>query len=206
MPLHDWTRVDPSSYHSFVLGWFGGLRGQLNTGLLPSGYSACIAQVDEPATGWPRYRHLFVRHEVGHRPVALIKIASPGNKDSVASVRDFVEKAASAVRAGVHLVIADPFPPGRYDPAGLVGAIAHELSGGESAVEVPAGEPLGFAAVEAGEQVGFWLEPRAVGAELPTLPLFLSAGVHVPLPLGPSYEQSWVGTPRIHRDILEARP
>jgi len=44
MPVHDWTRVDAGTFHSFHLGWIAHLTEALNGGVLPSGYYAMAEQ------------------------------------------------------------------------------------------------------------------------------------------------------------------
>ena len=57
-----------------------------------------------------RANRVVVRHHLG-RIVAVIEIVSPGNKDSRAALRDFVEKTIGFLRAGIHVLIVDLFPP-----------------------------------------------------------------------------------------------
>ena len=45
MPVHDWTRVDAGTFHSFHLSWLAHLMGVLNRGLLPPDYYAMAEQV-----------------------------------------------------------------------------------------------------------------------------------------------------------------
>lgn len=45
MPMHDWTRVSPGTYHGFHTLWIGELTRALNTGLLPRQYYAEPEQV-----------------------------------------------------------------------------------------------------------------------------------------------------------------
>ena len=161
-----------------------------------------------PRAERPRTRRLVIRHTSGHRVVALIEIASPSNKDRASAVAEFAGKAVAALRQGIHVLLADLFPPGRHAPTGLAGAIVEELRDESEAdsptvgVTVPANEPLGFASFEAGPEVAVYLEPRAVGAELPTMPLFLATGFYINVPLGVSYHRAWSETPRIWRDVL----
>jgi hypothetical protein len=61
-------------------------------------------------------RTLVIRHVSGHRVVALLEIVSPANKDRPGTVADFAQKAESALRQGVHLLVVDLFPPGLHDP------------------------------------------------------------------------------------------
>jgi hypothetical protein len=44
MPIHDWTRVDPGTFHDFHRGWTVGLSNALNSGVLPARYFAMIEQ------------------------------------------------------------------------------------------------------------------------------------------------------------------
>jgi hypothetical protein len=57
-----------------------------------------------------RANRIVVRHHLG-RIVAVIEILSPGNKDSRAAIRDFVEKVIDFLRQGIHLLVVDLFPP-----------------------------------------------------------------------------------------------
>jgi hypothetical protein len=44
MPMHDWTQVEPTIYHHFHQRWTIAITDALNSGRLPSGYSALIEQ------------------------------------------------------------------------------------------------------------------------------------------------------------------
>jgi len=44
MPMHDWTRVIPGTYHAFHYQWIGALANALNGGGLPPGYFAMPEQ------------------------------------------------------------------------------------------------------------------------------------------------------------------
>lgn len=48
MPLHDWTRVDPNTYHTFHQAWITALWHALNGGVLPAGYYAMTDQTTPP--------------------------------------------------------------------------------------------------------------------------------------------------------------
>jgi hypothetical protein len=151
----------------------------------------------------PPRRTVAVRHVSGHWLVALIEIISPANKDRAESVRTFADKAAGALRAGVHVLIVDLFPPGRYDPQGMHGAIWERFDG--ESYEVPAEEPLTIASYLAAEEPEAWLEHVAVGGELPAMPLFLTPDVCVPLPLAETYKAAYRKAPAFWRDVLEGR-
>jgi hypothetical protein len=80
---------------------------------------------DPKAVYRARRRTLTIRHASGHRVVAFLEILSPGNKDRTASVEQFVNKVDSALMQGVHVMVVDLFPPGRFDPRGNLGALWH---------------------------------------------------------------------------------
>jgi hypothetical protein len=44
MPVHDWTRVRPGTFHDFHTSWITHLKEALNEGLLPAGYYAMSEQ------------------------------------------------------------------------------------------------------------------------------------------------------------------
>jgi hypothetical protein len=51
MPVHDWTRVRPGTFHDFHGSWITHLKETLNGGLLPRGY---YALAEQPAgDAWP---------------------------------------------------------------------------------------------------------------------------------------------------------
>jgi hypothetical protein len=45
MPIHDWTKVTPGTFHDFHSAWIAELRKVLNGGVLPRGYYAMAEQV-----------------------------------------------------------------------------------------------------------------------------------------------------------------
>ena len=45
MPIHDWTRVDAGTFHSFHQQWIASLCAALNTGGLPPGFFAMAEQI-----------------------------------------------------------------------------------------------------------------------------------------------------------------
>jgi hypothetical protein len=53
-----------------------------------------------------RANRIVVKHHLG-RTVAVIEIVSPGNKDTRAALREFVEKTIDYLRAGIHVLIVD---------------------------------------------------------------------------------------------------
>jgi hypothetical protein len=45
MPMHDWTRVIPGSFHHFHRRWISAISDLLNSGRLPPGYFALAEQI-----------------------------------------------------------------------------------------------------------------------------------------------------------------
>ncbi|MDA1015120.1 MAG: DUF4058 family protein [Planctomycetota bacterium] len=148
-------------------------------------------------------RSLAIRQVSGHRLVALVEIVSPGNKDRVRSVADFTDKVESALTAGVHVLLADLFPPGPHDPAGMHGAIIQRLEDSSDAYDLPAEEPLTLAGYSTGRPVEIYLEHLAVGGLLVDMPLFLTPDRYISVPLQATYNAAFRGMPAFWRDVLE---
>jgi hypothetical protein len=147
-----------------------------------------------------RTKRLVIRHSSDGRMVAMVELISPGNKSGDHAFGKFVEKSLEALDQGIHLLIIDPFPPTPRDPKGIHAAIWGELGG---KFEPPADKPLTMAAYLAGLVKKAYIEPFAVGDALTPMPLFLSRGRYVPLPLEESYARTFRGVPRRYREVLE---
>jgi hypothetical protein len=123
--------------------------------------------------------------------VAVIEIASPGNKDRPDKRNALVAKCAELLRAGVAVSVVDlvtvrrfnlyadlrafiehPDPSMRDDPPAVYAASCRWFRRGDKAVLESVAVPL------------------MVGQRLPTLPLWLTEEVAVPLDLEASYEQA----------------
>jgi hypothetical protein len=148
-------------------------------------------------------RSIAIRHVSGHRLVALIEIISPGNKDRVRHVQEFVGKATSALSRGVHLLIVDLIPPGPHDPAGIHGAIVEWLEDASGPYVLPTNSPLTLASYVAEPPIEVYLEHLAVGDPLAQMPLFLRQDRYVNVPLEPTYEATYRGVPAFWRTIVE---
>lgn len=143
---------------------------------------------------------LTIWHVSGDRVVAVVEIVSPGNKSSRARWEAFLGKAVDFLEAGVHLLLIDLFPPGRFDPEGLHAALWDRLTGTPT-TPLPADQRQ-FAAYAAGETVEAFIEPRGVGSPLPSAPLFLAPGWYIPLPLEETYIATWQAYPEPWRKRL----
>lgn len=94
-----------------------------------------------------RANRVVVRHHLG-RVVAVIKIVSPGNKNSRSALRDFVDKTIVCLRAGIHVLIVDLFPPTPRDPFGMHKALWDEIV--EEDFAFPSGKDRSLASYETG--------------------------------------------------------
>ena len=147
-----------------------------------------------------RANHIVVRHHLG-RIVAIIEIISPGNKDSRSAIGDLLEKTIDFLRAGVHVLIVDLFPPTPRDPFGLHKVIWDEIE--EEVFQFPAGKDRLLVSYEAGRERVAYIEPLAVGDPMPDMPLFLTADLHVKVPLEATYQATWNALPEEMRTAVE---
>ena len=144
---------------------------------------------------------VVIRHRLG-KIVAFIEIVSPGNKDSAASLRQFVEKIAESLRKGVHVLVIDPFPPTPRDPFGIHKAIWDEIHVED--FDLPADQNRILASYEGDGVYTAFIETIGVGDVLPDMPLFIAPGAHILVPLESSYLAAWQKTPGSVRRLVEA--
>jgi hypothetical protein len=142
---------------------------------------------------------ITVRHRHGD-VVAIVEIVSPGNKASRSEFRAFVEKSADLIRQGVHLVVIDLFPPTPRDPHGMAWAIWDESEAEQ--LDLPPDKPLTLASFDSGSLRVAYVEPVAVGDEMPDMPLFLKPEVYVPAPLEATYRATWDVFPAALKGLL----
>ncbi len=132
-------------------------------------------------------RTLVIRHASDDRIVALIEIVSPANKHTRGAVADFVNKVLSAIKEGIHVLVIDPFPPGKHDPQGLHAAVREEL--GEPTFELPADRRLAMVSYCAKSPITAYIEPTGVGLPFTEMPLFLTKTHYIRVPLEATYMQ-----------------
>jgi hypothetical protein len=124
--------------------------------------------------------------EEGPRLVAAIELVGPANKDRPSHRRMFVVKCAGYLQEGVGLAVVDVVTQRRAKlHADLLKLLGVSGTG-------PAGNELFAAAyriVAAGEtkRVEAWPTKLTIGAELPTLPLWITPEFAVPLELEATY-------------------
>lgn len=90
-------------------------------------------------------------------------------------------------------MILDLFPPGPRDPEGIHKVIWDEFIDNDFAL--PPAKPLTLTSYIGGPVPEAFVEPTAVGATLPEMPLFLTPEVYVPLPLEEAYQSAWEAVP-----------
>ncbi|MFO0926883.1 MAG: DUF4058 family protein [Gemmataceae bacterium] len=130
--------------------------------------------------------------ERGGQLVAAIELVSPSNKDRPENRRAFVAKVAALLQNDVCVSIVDLVTVrqanlyaelleliGRSDPK--LGAPPPHLY----ALTLRTRKPL-----HKRPMLDVWFYPMALGQPLPTLPLWLSADLHVLLPLEAGYEET----------------
>jgi hypothetical protein len=220
MPMHDWTRVEAGIFHAFHHGWISSISDKLNTGLLPADYYALPEQIaagfgpgvvtlqelnPDENTEVEFYRlkksAVAVKHVSGDRTVAMVEIVSPGNKSNRNAFRALVDKACELLEYRIHLLIVDPFPPGKRDANGIHAAIWEEMQ--DDSFQLPADKPLTLAAYECSLITRAYVEPVAVGEALPDMPLFLAPGEGVMVPLEATYQTAFAVLPQRWRRVLE---
>jgi hypothetical protein len=147
-----------------------------------------------------RANRVVVKHHLGPT-VAIIEIVSPGNKDCRPRIDDFVEKAVEFIQKGVHVLVLDLFPPTSCDPLGI-----HQLIWDMFHVEpfeFPTGKDRILASYEAGREKVAYVEPVAIGDILPSMPLFLTSGKHIKVPLESTYLLAWTDCSEGLREVVE---
>jgi Protein of unknown function (DUF4058) len=143
---------------------------------------------------------VVIRHTSNHQIIAAMEMVSPGNKSSRQRLHALVSKAETLLRAGIHLLRADLFPPGPRDPQGIHKALWDEFIDNDFAL--PPDKPLTLAAYVGGPCPEAFVEPTAVGATLPEMPLFLSPEVYIQVPLEATYQSAWEAVPSYWRAVL----
>jgi hypothetical protein len=125
------------------------------------------------------------------RLVAAVEIVSPANKDRPEHRRLFVAKCAALLRQHVCVALVDLVTTRQFN---LYGDLL-QLIGQADPSLAPEPPPL-YAAACRWRRVGdstrleTWAQALAVGQPLPTLPLWLSDDLAVPLELEASYEET----------------
>lgn len=146
---------------------------------------------------WPdqhEYEVLIFDRERNRRLVAAVELVSPAHKDRPESRRALVTKCAALLRQGVGIALVDLVTVRRFN---LYAELLEWV--GQRDPALGAEPPATYAAslrFQSGQKparrtrLQTWPYPLVVGQPLPTLPLWLSADVSVPLDLDASYEDT----------------
>jgi hypothetical protein len=149
-----------------------------------------------------RANRLVIKNS-SEQTVSVIEVVSPGNKVSKRAVGAFVERSRAMLLQGVHLLVIDLFPQATRDAQGL-----HSRIWGEpipSSCEFVEREALIIASYDAGPPATAYVEPRAVGDELPDAAVFIEPERYVPVPLEATYARTWERCPgEFRRRVLDA--
>jgi hypothetical protein len=144
---------------------------------------------------------IVVRHVSGDHIVAMLEVISPGNKTNRNAFRALVAKACELLEHRIHLLLVDPFPPGRRDPNGIHAAIWEEVE--DEPFVLPNNQARTFVAYECDLTTRAYIELVTVGAPLPEMPLFLEPACHVLIPMEATYQSAFASMPRRWRSVLE---
>jgi hypothetical protein len=129
----------------------------------------------------------------GPRLVAAIELVSPANKDRSGNRHAFAVKCASYLQAEVGLVVVDVVTERL---ANLHRELLNLLQVAAAEEEQEDGHLYAVAyrtaASGAGANLEAWVERLAVGAALPTLPLWIAADRSIPLDLEQTYQMACV--------------
>jgi hypothetical protein len=147
-----------------------------------------------------RANRILVKHHPG-RTVSVIEVVSPGNKDSKLALDSLVAKTLSFLKKGIHVLIVDLFPPTPRDPLGIHKRIWDEFA--DEPFEFPSGKDRLVISIEADEEKVAYVEPVGVGDVLPNAALFLAPGVHIKVPLEPTYQATWNACSKALREAVE---
>lgn len=149
-----------------------------------------------------RQRSLVIRHVSDDRVVAILEIVSPGNKHNQRTTEAFLHKLVGALQQGIHLLIVDVFPAGRWSPGGVHGLVWDDLTAAENNV-IP-DRPLILAAYRSGDPPIAYVNSIEVGDMLPEMPLFLTRERYVNVPMEDTYISAYASMPNRWRSVLEA--
>jgi hypothetical protein len=121
--------------------------------------------------------------------VAAVELVSPGNKDRPENRRAFLDKCAAYLREGVSVVIVDIVTSRRHN---FHAALMELFNGPETAVGAVTADlyAVAYRVRVTGKrtQLEAWPAALALAAPLPTMPLWLTESLCVPLELEAGYQ------------------
>jgi hypothetical protein len=148
-------------------------------------------KLDADLTEQYEYEVLVYDQERGRQLVAAIEIVSPGNKDRPETRQAFVAKCAAMLQKRVCVSIVDLVTTRRFN---LYTKLLDLIDRSDPAFAPK--PPATYAVTCRGRKVRdkprfeTWAYPLVVGQPLPTLPIWLTEDLAVPLDLEASYEEA----------------
>jgi uncharacterized protein DUF4058 len=140
----------------------------------------------------PEYEVRVYDERHGRRLVAAVEIVSPRNKDRPESRAAFVAKCQALLQQEVCVALVDPVTE---RSANLYAELAERLGAEPPAIATASIYAVSCRGIAARGRwrVEAWEHALAVGSPLPTLPLWLTASLYVPLELEATYEDTCRG-------------
>ncbi len=161
-------------------------------------------EADEAISYTRRANRIAVRNRYDD-VVAIVELVSPGNKSNKKRFEQFIDKLHYFFQSDIHILLLDLFPPTQRDPNGIHPEFWGEY--GTDDFDLPADKPLTLAAYKAGPIQEAFIEPVAVGMELPAMPIFLEGDGYILAPLEATYAATWAKCPaRFRQLVLEGAP
>jgi Protein of unknown function (DUF4058) len=149
-----------------------------------------LLETDSPTP--PEYEVRVYDERRGRRLVAAVELVSPGNKDRPESREAFVSKCHTLLQQDVCVVIVDLVTE---LSANLYAELAERIGASPPSVAPSPIYAVSCRSVNARGRwrVEEWEHELTIGSPLPTLPLWLTDRLHVPLELEASYEDTCRG-------------
>jgi hypothetical protein len=198
------------SWESFCGGWGCQLAGQLNMLPMPNSFLAepsihnafTVVKTTEVWTppqpplvvpvdfsGLETFEVRIYDQERARTLVAAVELVSPGNKDRPESRRAFLDKCAAYLREGISVVIVDIVTSRQHN---FHSALMELFHGDEAAMRAITTDlyAVSYRVHLVGQrtQLEAWPAALALGAPLPTMPLWLTESLCVPLDLEAGYK------------------
>lgn len=148
-----------------------------------------------------RRKSVVIRHVSDDHIISIVEIVSRGNKSSRNAMQAFVDKACALLERRIHLLLIDPFLPGKRDPNGIHALIWGEVE--DASFKLPAGKHLTLVAYECDITTIAYVELMEVGDKIPKMPLFLESDRCVMLPLEATYQTTFGVMPERWRSVLQ---
>ncbi len=148
--------------------------------------------LDSDAPTPPEYEVRLYDERRGRRLVAAVELVSPGNKDRPENRDAFVSKCHALLQQDVCVAIVDLVAD---RPANLYAELAERIGAAPPAVAGGSIYAVSCRGIKARDRwrVEEWEHVLAIGAPLPTLPLWLTDRFWVPLELEATYEETCRG-------------